>query len=94
MIGCTKTQRGVKYAAILKGKRVFSLIGSQEMIQKHPIDLIDFLQSRLEFFNQVHFDAVVVNPLVPVGQPEVLGRPINCENPYEYTFKINIIELN
>lgn len=74
MIGCTKTHRGVKYATIKKGKRVFTLIDSKDMVEKYPIDVMDFLQSRLEFFNQVNFDDVVVNQRIPIGQPELLGR--------------------
>lgn len=73
--GCTKTHRGVKYAVISKGKRVFTLVNSIEMIEKHPIYLLHFLQSRVEFDNQrsvVIGD--IVNSLTPIGPPKILGK--------------------
>lgn len=75
MEGCTKTHKGVKYAAILKNVRSFNLISSENMVQNHPFVLFKFLQNRVEFDAQrnVHFNDQIENDFAPVGQPKLLG---------------------
>lgn len=45
------------------------------MIEKSPVDTLEYLQSRVEFVNQ-RSDIVdgIVNSLTPIGEPKILGR--------------------
>lgn len=47
-----------------------------DMVEKHPLELFYFLQSRVELFNQqaVTSDDDIVNSLPPIGEPKLLGR--------------------
>lgn len=78
LLGSTKTQRGIKYAVVFKKKRVFTLVGTDEMVQDHPIEILEFWKNRIEFCHQVLFDDIVVNSLIPNGQPELLGILFGC----------------
>lgn len=80
-LGVTKTYRTIKYAVVEKGKRMFRLIDSVKMIEKHALDLIEFFESKVEL-HQFHpepatmnqFDGPVVNAVDAVGEPKLLGN--------------------
>lgn len=73
--GCARTQRGVKYATVLKNGRTFTLFSTTELIARSPLALLKFYESRMRFLacRNVTFAEEVENDAAFVGQPTIMG---------------------
>lgn len=75
IIGASNTTDGMKYAIKLKFESGYQLISSTEAIEKWPHQILNFLESRLEFAmppRSVHFALSVETNIATITGPPAM----------------------